>query len=99
MSWPGSENTKAGTSRAAMSQRCSSADLAALQHAAVQTWQHCSMQQCRPGSVAACSSTDLAALQHATVQTRHLKIGWFRVIKRDGLGDNPLADQHQLMDQ
>ncbi len=29
----------------------------------------------------------------------HLKIGWFRVIKGDGLGDSPPADQHQLMDQ
>jgi hypothetical protein len=30
---------------------------------------------------------------------RHLKIGWFRVIKGDGLGDSPLAYQHQLMNQ
>jgi hypothetical protein len=57
------------------------------------------MQQCRPGSIAACSSADLAALQHVAVQTRHLKIGWFKVIKGDGLGDSPPADQHQLMDQ
>jgi hypothetical protein len=34
---------------------------------------------------------------HATF--RHLKIGWFRVIKGDGLGDSLPVDQHQLMDQ
>ncbi len=46
--------------------------------------------------LATCNSADLVALQHAAVQTRHLKIGWFRVIKRDGLGDSPPADQHQF---
>jgi hypothetical protein len=80
MSWSGSDNTKARTSSATMSQRCN-------------------MQQCRPGNVAACNSADLAALQHVAVQTRHFKIGWFKVIKGDGLGDNLPADHHQLMDQ
>jgi hypothetical protein len=37
-------------------------------------------------------------LGNATM-SRHLKIGWFNVIKGDGLGDSPLADQHELMDQ
>jgi hypothetical protein len=82
MSWPGSDNTKVGTSSAAM-------------------FQCCNMQHCRPCSVAACSIADLAALQQCCSATtfRHLKIGWFRVIKGDGLGNNPPADQHQLMDQ
>jgi hypothetical protein len=36
-------------------------------------------------------------LNNATT-SQYLKIRWFKVIKGDGLGDSPLADQHQLMD-
>jgi len=55
------DNTKVGTSSAAMSQccsmkqcrlgsvaACSSADLAALQHATVQTWQRCNSATMQP---------------------------------------------------
>jgi hypothetical protein len=37
--------------------------LPCLSNAAVQTWQRRSMQQCRPGNVAACNNADLAMLQ------------------------------------
>jgi hypothetical protein len=46
------------------------------------------MQQCRLGNIAACSNVDLATLQqcYSATTSQHLKMGWFRVIKGDGLG-------------
>jgi hypothetical protein len=58
--------------------------------------------QPRFGNVTVLPRLSVVAVQqcsHVSVTSRHLKIGWFKVIKGNGMGDNPSTDQHQLMDQ